>query len=224
MKRLFLLLLPGALLLAGNAEAQLQKGTKYWGATVNFSGEFQRSENKFDESYGSKTGNPTISPEAQIGWFVSGKTMLGVGLSYSLNYNKVDYRPNDNYNKTLNQSLHLLPFIRQYYTLGDRWALFIHGELGPRYSWSKNKTGGLMPSTTKSDYWQYGLSVKPGVVYTFPNKKWSIEAYTNFLSFNFSYMPYPDDHGREFNFGTGLNTNFPSYFSLRIARYIKPKN
>jgi hypothetical protein len=224
MKKRFLLLLPGMLFLAGSAEAQFEKGAKYWGATISFDGEFSRSENEFDKSEVTKNGNPTIAPEAQLGWFISRKTMLGVGLKYGLDYQKNDQRPGDFYNKNLRQSLQLLPFIRQYYSLGDRWSLLIHGELGPQYTWSKNKNGGLYPSTSKSDHWQYGLAVKPGVVYTFPNKKWSIEAYTNFLSFNFSYVPYPDDGGREFQFGTGFNTNFPSYFSIRIARYIQPKN
>jgi len=224
MKKLFLLLLPGLMLLAGSAEAQLQKGMRYWGGTINFNGGFSRSENEFDKSDRTKSSNPTVYPELQVGWFVSGKTMLGVGLRYGLEYQKNDQQPFDYYNKQLQQSIQLLPFIRHYYSLNERWSIFIHGELAPAYSWTKYKTGGLIPTTTKDDYWQYRLSIKPGVVYTFPNKKWSIEAYTNFLSLNFRYLPYPDDGGREFSFETGLNTNFPSYFSLRIARYIQPKN
>jgi hypothetical protein len=225
MKKLFLLLLPTVLLLAGNAEAQWQKGTKYWGATINFDGEFQRNENKYDKSDRTKTSNPAISPEAQLGWFVSGKTMLGIGLKYGFDFEKNDQRTLDNFTTDLRQSLKLLPFIRQYYALDDRWAVFIHGELGPQYSWSKHKNKGFIPSTSKSDYWQYGLSVKPGVVYTFPNKKWSVEAYTNFLSLDLNYLPFPDDDGgRQIQFATGFSTNFPAYFSLRIARYIQSKN
>ncbi|MGG7663048.1 hypothetical protein [Dyadobacter sp. BHUBP1] len=224
MKKLFLLLLPGMLLLAGSAEAQLQKGVKYWGATINFRGEFFHDMEDGSNVHNRKTSNPSVMPEAQIGWFVSGKTMLGVGLRYSLSYQKDDQSPLDYEVRSFGQSLQLLPFIRQYYTLNDRWAIFVHGELGPTYSWSKTKNGGLIPSTSKSDYWQYGLSVKPGVVYTFPNKKWSIEAYTNFLALNFNYQPSYDGADRQFKFGTGLTTSFPSYFSLRIARYIQPKN
>ncbi|SEI44019.1 Opacity protein [Dyadobacter sp. SG02] len=224
MKKLFLLLLPGMMLLAGSAEAQFQKGVKYWGATINFRGEFSRHTDEYDGLDMRKTSNPTVTPEAQLGWFVSGKTMLGVGLKYSLNYQKDDQSPLDYEVRAFNQSLQLLPFIRQYYTLNDRWSIFIHGELGPAYSWSKTKNGGLVPSTSKSDYWQYGLNVKPGVVYTFPNKKWSLEAYTNFLALNFNYLPSRPDADRQFNFRTGLTTDFPSYFSLRIARYIQPKN
>lgn len=224
MKKLFLLLLPGLLLLAGSAKAQFERGTKYWGATVNFSGQLSRDENEFDDTDVSKTSNPIIKPEAQLGWFVSRKTMLGLGLRYGLNFQKTDYKPADYDYRSFNQSLQLLPFIRQYYGLNDRWAIFIHGELGPNYSWSKIKNGGLSPSTEKSDYWQYGLAVKPGVVYTFPNKKWSLEAYTNFLSLNFNYLPAKDGRNRQFDFSTGLSSGFPSYFSLRIARFIQPKN
>lgn len=224
MKKLFLLLLPGMVFLAGNAEAQLQKGTRYWGGTVNFSGEFFRYENEYDQNDVSKSSRPSIAPEAQVGWFVSNKTMLGIGARYGVSYQKTVEESSGYKSRSVNQSLQILPFIRQYYGIGDRWAIFIHGELGPNYSWSKVKYDGASIEKEKNDYWQYGLALKPGVVYTFPNKKWSVEAYTNFLSLNFNYFPYPDDHGREFRVTSGLNTGFPSYFSLRIARFIQPKN
>jgi len=224
MKKLFLLLLPGMLLLAGHAKAQLQKGTKYWGGTISFNGTLHRNQDKFDKDNVSKIRKPIISPEAQLGWFVSDKVMLGVGLRYSIQQEKTIYEPSGYKNSTLSQSLQLLPFIRRYYSLGDRWALFIHGELAPNYSWWKSKSEDITTVTDKSDIWQYGLAVKPGVVYTFPNKKWSVEAYTNFLSLNFNYMPFPEDHGRQFNVDSGIDTGFPSYFSFRIARHLQTKN
>ncbi|ACT96097.1 hypothetical protein Dfer_4896 [Dyadobacter fermentans DSM 18053] len=222
MKKLFLLLLPALALGAGSAHAQLQKGMKYWGATVNFSGEFSRDEVPAYDNEVNKTSRPAISPEAQLGWFVSDKVMLGVGLRYGLTYQKTAIKSSDFESRSLSQNLQLLPFIRRYFSMNDRWAIFIHGELGPNYSWSKVINKSI--DTDKNDYWQYGLTVKPGVVYTFPNKKWSVEAYTNFLSLGFNYFPFPRDNGREITVSSGLNTNFPSYFSLRIARYIQPKN
>lgn len=224
MKKLFPLLLPGMLLLAGSAEAQLQKGTRYWGGTISFNGTLNHNRDKFDKDNVSKTRRPIISPEAQLGWFVSDKVMLGVGLRYSIQQEKTVYEPSGYKNSTLGQSLQLLPFIRRYYSLGDRWALFIHGELAPSYSWGKSKSENVITETDKRDLWQYGLAVKPGVVYTFPNKKWSVEAYTNFLSLSFNYLPFPEDDGRQFTVDSGFGTGFPSYFSLRIARHLQLKN
>lgn len=225
MKKLFLW---GILVaLSGWFPAQAQKGTTYWGGTVHFSG--KKSDNGFTggdlfQNYGSHT----VSPELQWGKFVNSSTVVGLGLGYHLHWYKntdestsgvVRYQYHN-----INQGVELLPFVRKYKFLNDRWAVFLHGEVGPTYGWYNVKRVASKVENTKSNRWQHSLSIKPGLVYSFPGKKISIEGYANILSLRASYsQPNAEiGQGQYFNFSTFLSTSLPSAFELRLAKNINP--
>lgn len=80
--------------------------------------------------------------------------MLGVGARYSFyrtsDRQEIPGTPNANRDVTgLNQSVAILPFIRKYKSLNERWAIFIHSEIGPTYSWRKYKNTGSTQSEDK---------------------------------------------------------------------------
>ena len=207
------------------AQAQLQKGTKYLGGTVSFNGTTSESHlvNQKSDSQGSN--QHTIIPELQFGYFVNSTTMIGLGLQYNLLWYNTRSSLPEVKNTSVLQSWQLSPFIRKYKTFGNRWAVFLHGEVGPSYQLDKYKIKGDNPYESKGDYWKYRLSVKPGIVYTFPKKTWAVEAYANVLSLDFTYLPVTSgtSSARQIILTSGLSTSFPTYFTLRIAKYIPSK-
>ncbi|MCE6992385.1 hypothetical protein [Dyadobacter sp. CY323] len=225
MKKLFLMSLLGVLSLAGKVHAQIPKGTVYVGGTVKFDGETSRSEDKSDADIFNKRGSHFVTPELQLGKFIGEHTMLGIGLKHRFAMSRTNYDPGGYKSVGTSNTISFLPFIRQYKSLGKNWSVFLHGEIGPQFQWNKSKeTNDAETRTIKEDFWQYGLSINPGVVYVFPKSGWAIEGYASILSLNANYLPFKDKVGSYFTLNTGISTGFPSFFTLRVAKYISAKN
>lgn len=219
------LLLWGTLVgLSGWIPAQAQKGTTYWGGTVSFKG--KTDDNRVvDGNQIQKNEQHTFAPELQWGKFVNPTTMLGVGTAFSFSWESKSQRTPTLSNRTqsISHSIGLLPFIRKYKVLGERWAVFLHGEIGPTYNWYGSKNDDSNQIDGQSHQWRYGLSVKPGLVYYFPKHNLAIEGYADVISLNARYSPFKENSGREFRISSGISTRFPSYFTIRLAKYI-PSN
>jgi hypothetical protein len=125
--------------------------------------------------------------------------------------------------KSTQHSVQLLPYLRKYKTLNERWALFLHGEAGAGYTWHVGRQQGDFNSSTTDEYWRYTLSVQPGAVYFFPNRRWAIEGYADILSLNASFVPRRENVGRSIQFRSAFSTGFPRFITLRIAKYIPIK-
>ena len=228
MKKLLLLAMLGGLLGWLPSRTRAQDRTTYWGGTITLNGDVRSSRAVFSSSASNKSRH-SIAPELQWGRFINTTTMIGLGSRYSFTWNKGESgspsTPSQNRNSGISQSIALLPFIRKYKPLGERWAVFLHAELGPTYNWrnSKSMFPGWGSSPDKGHNWQYELSVKPGVVYFLPKNNLAIEGYANILSLGATYTDLENDNGRQFIFSTGLSTSFPSYFTIRIAKYIPRK-
>ncbi len=208
--------------------AQVQDGTRYWGGTVNLNGNTEKSRQNTGNSTDRINSYHSITPELQWGKFVNPTTLIGLGGRYgfSRNRNKSEeaFSPGSGSRETtIRQSVALLPFIRKYKPLGERWTVFLHAEAGPTYNWQKSVAKGTRSNTDKNHNWQYELSVKPGLVYFIPKRSLAIEGYANILSLSASYNDFEKDGGGQFLFATGLSTDFPSYFTIRIAKYLAPK-
>lgn len=208
------------------ALAQLQRGTTYWGGTLSLEGNGNRSHNADNTSIFSATRNHTLAPELQWGTFLNPTTLVGIGTRYSLQWTSYRYLSSpgaEAENGYFQQSVQLLPFLRKYKALNERWALFLHGEAGAGYLWNSPRQQGTSNPNSPYEYWQYSLSLRPGLVYFFPNKYWAIEGYANILSLNASHRPMSAELGRQFQLSSGFSTGFPSYITLRIARHIPTK-
>jgi hypothetical protein len=226
MKQLLLFALLGTWLSLGNVYGQIQKGTGYVGGTISFEGQTKKDKEKAEALNTSSNWVQSIAPEIQFGKMIGERTMLGLGVRYNLQYNRYRYEAADLTNTQLSQGIALLPFIRQYKTLGSsNWSVFLHGEIGPQFqSVETTSTQGSTPVTLKREYWQYGLSIKPGIAYVSKKNGWAVEGYANILSLSANYVPSKDDAGRVFMLNTGISTSFPNLITLRIAKYIFPKN
>ncbi|GAB2768597.1 hypothetical protein GCM10027275_09020 [Rhabdobacter roseus] len=222
MKKHLLWGIVGSLCLALPVRAQFSQGTRYWGGTVSTRGTLGFGNDASGRK--SRSGFHEVQPEIQFGKFTSATTMLGVGARYSINWNGTSI-PTDEYKSRVNaQSVALLPYLRKYKSLNERWWLFLHTEAGAAYHWRINRTEYQGPGQEfKRSSWQYLIEIKPGVVCHFPRKGWAIEGYANILSLTAQYQPN-DQGSRYFLFSSGFGTNVPSYLTLRIARYTNPKS
>jgi hypothetical protein len=208
-----------AIILAIPTYAQLQKGTRYVGGTISFRGSGGKYEGiNYPES--GKTRLNIISPELQYGYFVNKSTMIGLGLKYNVQFFRAISNSGLQKDFDVDQIVQLLPFIRRYIRLSDRWHIFVHGEVGSGYHWFRGETTGSMTNTNRDHFWQHNVSIKPGVTYVFTKSAWSIEGYTNFLSLNAQYVPYKSGRLHDFTASSGISTDFPSYFTIRVAKYL----
>lgn len=220
MKKHFLLLLPGMLLLAGKAEAQFEKGTKHWGTTISLGGSLQTQ--KADSDYGTfKFNNHSLSPAIQFGKFTKDNTMLGLRLSPYFNFSKrsqkntnSDLEAHDNY-----MSLTLSPFIRRYKSLNPKWAIFLQPGLNFTYIRSTDKT--TNSEKDHDDGFAAGAYILPGIVYRV-TPRFALEADVNVLSFNLLYSNFPSSNS--FGINAGFTSNIQQYFSIRASWYLTKSN
>ena len=220
MKKHFLLLLPGMLLLAGKAEAQFEKGTKHWGATISLGGSLQT--HKAGDDYGTaKFNDHSLSPAIQFGKFTRDNTMLGLRFSPYFNFNKrsredtnSDYEANDNY-----MSFTLSPFIRRYKSLNPKWALFL--QPGLNFSYIRSASKSANGEKDHDDGFAAGAYILPGIVYRV-TPRFALEADVNVLSFNLLYSNFPSSNS--FGFSAGVTSNIQQYFRIRASWYLTKSN
>lgn len=210
--------------------AQAQKGTTYWGGTVRLDGQFRQGKDSgsgVDPKF--RSGQHAIAPEIQWGKFVSPTTLVGLGVGYNLNWSGGSREGTNtdpkSTSRSINQSVAVLPFVRKYRFINERWAVFLHGEAGPTLGWQKYKSTTGFDSDTKQTPTQYVLDIKPGLVYSFPGKRLSIEGYADILSLGVQYSPLRREENQpgRFSFSTGISTGFPGFFRIRLAKNINSK-
>lgn len=215
MKNFFPIGIALSLYLVSPAVAQFEKGDQYWGGTIRFNGESSQTKVTGNVTTDRKDVEHEIAPEIQWGTFVKKNTMFGLGLRYNLQLTSSTI--NDVKQSGNVQSLYFLPFMRNYKSLSENWAIFLHTELSPGFT---RTSGEDLPSTT---HWRYGASLRPGIVYSLPSKKLSIEAYANLLSLETNYHPIKGKGGGYFTLNAGITSAIPTYFTLRIAKHIFTK-
>jgi len=217
MKKLFLLLLPGMFFLAGEAEAQFEKGTTHWGATISADGTGTHSKGNSTDY---KTGNHNLSPSIQMGWLIKDNRMFGLRLTsmVALRSSKFEDSGPLNHFSDNYYSLSLSPFIRQYKTLNAKWALFLQSGVEGAYNWSVSKVDDV---SEKEDGYGAGLYVFPGITYRI-SPRFALETDLQFLSLNVGYSNFAKSEG--FNFYAGITSGIGSYFGVRAAWYLQKSN
>lgn len=221
MKKLFLLLLPGMLFLAGKAEAQLQKGTTHFGATISAAGEGTLSESSSGPvEYSNKSNLHGISPSLQSGWMIRDNRMFGFRLTSGISLRSTKFEGSDPLNHFIDNSysLSLSPFIRHYKPINSKWALFLQSGVEGSYIWSKTKVDGAVE---KEDGYRIGLYVLPGITYWI-SLRFAIESDLRLLSLAANYSDLNDS--KTFNFNAGITSGIDSYFGVRAAWYLQKSN
>jgi opacity protein-like surface antigen len=204
------LLLASAIALFGLSNAQIAKGTAYLSGSVGYS---QTETNNGNN----KVENFNVLPTA--GYFVATNLAVGVGVGYqtqkdtNVSTTVLSGATIVNTNETKQPAFVVAPFVRKYWTLGDK--LYIFGQLAVPMQFGKTEvenssvvTSGSTTATTSTSteakYTQVGVTVKPGLDY-FLNKNWSIEATIGEFGYN-NYKPKDGEATNNYNFGLNLSS------------------
>ncbi|PWN67304.1 MULTISPECIES: outer membrane beta-barrel protein [Chryseobacterium] len=175
------ILLAGAVALFGLSNAQIAKGTTYVSGQLGYS---QNENNNNDTKVESFKVLPTV------GYFVNTNLAVGLGVGYKNDKTTVTTdgalagSSFVNENKNTTSAFVVAPFVRKYWTLGDKLYIFGQLEVPMEFGQFKSEkestvTTGSTTTTSstsdKSNYTSIGVNIKPGLDY-FLNKNWSIEA------------------------------------------------
>jgi outer membrane immunogenic protein len=201
-----------------NASAQLKKGNRLINGTLS------GSVNKQDltgTSGASDYKTSSLSIQPRIGFFASDKTVVGFGIGYD--YSKTNYPYTNgpgNFNRMFTFSIS--PFVRRYFSMGDKVAFFLDGRLNVGFGKTRNTSSSF--NTTTGIYSTYvvddntfkgGLAFKPGIAF-FLTEKWSAEA--TFATLGFDYSKANSSNSKTYavnmNYG-GLNA-----FAFGVSYYI----
>ncbi|MCS3528785.1 porin family protein [Chryseobacterium sp. JUb7] len=168
-------LLAGAIALFGLSNAQIAKGTTYVSGTLSYSStENNNTDNKVNE----------LKLVPTVGYFVGTNLAVGVGVGYTNSSDKTETAAG--YDKFTKSAFVVEPFVRKYWTLGEK--LYIFGQLSVPMEFGNDKnevSTAAATVSTKDKFNSFGVSIKPGLDY-FLNKNWTIEAtigdfgYSNF--------------------------------------------
>lgn len=186
------LLLAGAVALFGLSNAQIAKGTTYVSGTLNFSSTENNNNNQTNNEL-------TLVPT--VGYFVAPNLAVGVGVGYASATKKVDGELIDT--KFTKSAVVVEPFVRKYWTLGEKFFIFGQLSVPMQFGNDKNEVSTNNTSvTTKDKFNSFGVAVKPGLDY-FLNKNWTLEATIG--EFGYSNFKYKDAKSvNNYNFGLDL--------------------
>ncbi|WP_419494732.1 outer membrane beta-barrel protein [Chryseobacterium bernardetii] len=204
------ILLAGAVALFGLSNAQIAKGTTYVSGQLGYS---QNENNNNDTKIESFKVLPTV------GYFVNTNLAVGLGVGYKNDNVKVTTEGNliptgtfVNENKTTTSAFVVAPFVRKYWTLGDKLYIFGQLEVPMEFGQFKDEdnrtetvgsTVTKKSTSTKNNFTSIGVNVKPGLDY-FLNKNWSIEA--TFGEFGYNTNKLDVDGAKRVNdYKFGLN-------------------
>lgn len=199
-------------------KAQLQKGTKYLGATISFNGNHQSVD------YTSSVNNNTskysafnMNPSFQFGKFIKDNRMVGIGIGTSMAFSKSksSYSGQDNIYKSGNIAYNLSPYIRHYKSLSPKWAVFLNSSVNLAYLHFKNTSNGV---AKKNDGYSAGLYLSPGISYWI-TPRFALQTDLNFLSLSAGYSHLPT--AKNFYFNSAVTTGLTNYFSVRASWYLQ---
>lgn len=202
------LLVASAIALFGLSNAQIAKGTAYLSGSVGYSQEENNNNN-------SKVENINILPT--VGYFVG--TNLAVGLGVGYNNDKVTTTTTGNIgdatftneNELTQDAIVVAPFVRKYWTLGDKLYIFGQLQVPMQFGNVKTETSSVITDgttvvtnseSTENKYTSIGVTVKPGLDY-FLNKNWTIEATIGEFGYN-NFKPKNAEAINNYNFGLNL--------------------
>ena len=226
------LLLASAVALFGLSNAQIAKGTTYVSGQVGFS---QANDNNEDK----KVSEINIIPT--VGYFVNTNLAIGLGVGYKHNKTQKDTYSsvavpnplggnittiNEGNTKNIDNSIVVEPFIRKYWTLGEKLYFFGQLSVPMEFGSGKEELNGkttvitdanptnpastvVTSNSTSSDkakFNSFGVSIKPGLDY-FLNKNWTIEATIGEFGYNTRKYDYEGAKSQDnFNFGVNLSS------------------
>ncbi|SEI81462.1 hypothetical protein SAMN04487995_2335 [Dyadobacter koreensis] len=218
MKKTLLFGIVSLLWLSLPVKAQLEKGTKYVAATINFRGTHQAIDYTPSVSANnSKYDAFNLNPSFQYGKFVKENRMIGIGFGTSMAFskNQSSYAGQDFVYKGNNIAYNLSPYIRHYKSLSPKWAIFLNSSLSLSYIHLRYSSN---DEVTKTDGYAAGVYLTPGISYWI-TPRFALETDLNFLSLSAGYNHMPTSKNVFFN--SIVTTNLTSYFAVRASWYLQ---
>ena len=218
MKKLILLASLGMLCVAGQVHAQLGKGTRYWGTTVNFSGNNQKYDYTADQKY--RTNSVDINPTLTTGWFIADNRMFGLSLTANLAFykNKSQNFGTEQASDGAGLAFNLSPFIRHYKSINPKWALFLDTGLNLAYLRTKDSNG---ETNRYENGYSTGIFVEPGISYWI-TPRFSLESNVNVLYLALNYTSMND--ANRVILSSNINTSLSQYFGIKASWYLQKAN
>jgi len=215
MKKTILLGMLGCLCFAVSVRAQLQKGTKYVGGTVSFSGYNNRPNKEVDQP--TNFNQISFNPSLQVGSFVKDKVMVGVGAGAALYFGWTKSKfsgalPDFKENR---QTYSLSPFIRHYKSLSPKWAIFLNSSAEFLFLRSRMN---VVPFDIIENGFAAGIQIIPGISYWI-SPRFALESDINLLSLSTGYRNFQDT--KSLYFTSAATSNLNSYFSIRASWYLQ---
>ncbi|WP_111669155.1 outer membrane beta-barrel protein [Algoriphagus litoralis] len=202
MNRTLLLIFP-LLLLSFSGFAQLQKGNKIFGGTLNYSttnSDINDTQGVFSQT--SESNNFYIGPV--LGVFFSDRTVVGLAFNFYSFNNETTFQNGELYNNKSNQ-FGFGPFVRRYFPVKEWVAFYGQAELG----YSSGKIKQTYSSFPDQNYERstsvFNFRGTLGLAF-FPTNWMSVDLSMNPLSFSHSVnknevgSSYPDQNSNSFNF------------------------
>jgi hypothetical protein len=193
-----------------NAEAQLKKGEKMLGATINFSG-------KETENVGNTTfKTTTFQLQPSIGFGVGKNWIVGGLIGYNYTSQKIGGPALSTTTETKINVYSLGAWVRKFYPLGNQFGFYGQSNVSAGFGKAKKITSGSN-YTPKADVNALVANIQPGF-YFHPGKKVILEATFGVFGYSSTEQdyeagaPYYDVKNSEFNFsiteGLSLGVKF----------------
>jgi hypothetical protein len=193
-------------------KAQLEKGTKYLGGTINLGG----SHYKPTLGGATNTNQVNFNPSLQMGKMIRPNRMIGLEAAASWNIMSYKYEnAGIEYKDGMNQSSYTLsPFVRQYKSINAKFAIFLHSALDLSYLRLKSQH-----SDAQNGH-GIGLRIMPGLSYWI-TPRFALESDINLFSLGVGYQDFLNT--KSVSFKSAVTTSIPSYFSVRASWYFQKK-
>lgn len=215
MKKNILLVMLYCFCFTFSVQAQLQKGTKYLGSTVSFSGYNNRPGKDVDQP--TNFNQISFNPSLQVGSFIKDKVMVGVNAGASLYFGWTKSRYSGAFPdfKENRQTYSLSPFIRHYKSLNPKWAIFLNSSAD--FFYLRSGMNPLSINVVENGF-AAGVQIIPGISYWI-SPRFALESDINLLSLGVGYRNFQNT--KSFYFTSAATSNLNNYFSLRASWYFQ---
>ena len=190
--------------------AQINKGSIFAGLDLNLSS--TQTQNSFSQSSSSNTSASQTSVLLMpgLGYFISEDLVVGISFGYSGNYTQDLI----NHVTESNAGLNFSPFVRNYFNIGEKAALFTQFNIGYTTTWGTK--GNIIGPSDQSNGYILGVSISPGLSY-FISDKFELEAAIALLGYtNTSNKTIP---GSGADTQTYQNSNFQLNLTMSAINF-----
>ncbi|MBA3901179.1 MAG: outer membrane beta-barrel protein [Bacteroidetes bacterium] len=163
-----------------NAYAQISKGSKLIGGSLNFYSSDNIQGHALEKS---SSNSQNFNSQVFGGYFIKDNLAIGLGAGYGLQ--KSSNEANNHTSVNTSNRISFMPFTRYYKMVNDNFGIFAQAQLGfiAGSSKSQQDSPGVHNLNPQSKFTTLNLTVSPGVCYFLTNK-FSLEGSFGGIGYN----------------------------------------